>query len=149
MTQMKTNESVMDIEWGRQKRESVVVCVTDQTSGQTLIERGAQLAREQGMELRVLSVLLRGKQNAQSAMALEALFQSAMEQGATMSVYYSEHVWTTADHFLKRCRVRHLVVGRPRLGGSFVPKLYKAYGDVPLHVIEAEHQGAQVVVAAR
>ena len=138
MIRVKTSHPVATWEpYAQQRREAVIVCVTSQHTGRALIERGAQIAQSEGLDLQVLSVAPRGPLKLQDTLALEELFHHAMQLGATMSIYYSSHTWDTAHAFLKRHRVRHFVVGVPKPQGRFVQQLRQHFAHVPLHIVEA------------
>lgn len=104
-------------------REAVLVCVTRQHACRHLIYQGAQIAKRNNYRLLVLSVQPRQSLTLMGDDALEALFMTATEFGAEMSVYYSANELETADAFIRRNKIACVVTGRPSGEGGFIEHL--------------------------
>lgn len=139
MVKVKLNNPVSDLELSQKsKNDCVIVCVTSQQKCTALIEAGARIARQEKLELLVLSIMPKTIQSNADAKALDTLFQCAIANDAIMSVYYTNEIWSTAQSFLQRQSLRHLVAGTPAPDGHFVDALRATYPEVELHVVKTE-----------
>lgn len=92
----------------------IMVCVTQQKSCNRLIERAHQLKKQEEDELFVVHIV---KENwryfgkLKEADALEFLFESAKEYGATLSVFKAKDIEVTLANFAEKESVDIIVMG--------------------------------------
>jgi len=114
--------------------ETVLVCVTGQQSSQRLIHRGAQIAREHGAELLVLSVSGSGVNllsNPEVSQALNDLYRLSGEVGAEMTMLHHHDAHRAICDFTQERGVTRLVLGEGKPGaGAFITNLMRALPNV-------------------
>ena len=112
--------------------ETVLVCVTDQTSCGRLIRYGRQRADETGSLLRVLHVRTREKTmmgNPDIPSALNELYALSREAEADMEIVASQDVEGTIADYAGKCRATLLVLGEtprdrfPPMAERLTPRL--------------------------
>ena len=121
---------------------AVMVCVTRQKACERLIKAGAKLSREAGDELLVVHVAKTRANflgSANEAEALEALYQTANDFGADLTVLRSEDVAGTLVQFAQGHRALQIVMGAPPKSGdnALVRELQLRLPDVEFHVLES------------
>ena len=117
----------------------VVVCVTDQSTCERLIETGRIFAQKDNMELHVINIQPARRQNPESLKVLSDLYEIAKSAGAQMTVYFNdEPVLTTAAHIMKYNAVR-VIAGLPGKNSSgFLAELKFIVPDVELNMVDME-----------
>lgn len=121
--------------------ETVLVCVTDQTSCGRLIRYGRQRADETGSLLRVLHVRTREKTmmgNPDITSALNDLYSQAREAEAEMEIVSSQDVEGTIADYARKCRASLVVLGEtprdrfPPMADRLSPRL----PGMPMEVVK-------------
>ena len=121
--------------------ETVLVCVTDQTSCGRLIRYGRQRADETGSLLRVLHVRTREKTmmgNPDITSALNDLYSQAREAEAEMEIVSSQDVEGTIADYARKCHASLVVLGEtprdrfPPMADRLSPRL----PGVPMEVVK-------------
>lgn len=116
--------------------ETVLVCVTGQKSSARLIHKGAEVAREHGAALLVLSVSGSGLNtltNPAVAEALDELYRLSCAVGAEMTMLHAHDAHKAICAFCRQRGVTRLVLGQARDGSSaFVTSLMRALPQVAL-----------------
>lgn len=95
----------------------VLVCVTRQVSCERLIRRGAELASQAGLQLKVVHVAAPGANllgNPKESEALDFLFTAAKRSGADLSVIRSDSVTDTICKIAREYKVSSIVLGESR-----------------------------------
>lgn len=113
--------------------ETVLVCVTGQTSSERLIHKGAQIAREHQATLLVLSVSGCGmnlSSNPQVMQSLNDLYRLSSEVGAEMTILHHPDARRAICDFARDRSVTRLVVGEGKTQSSFIPNLMRSLPDV-------------------
>lgn len=112
--------------------ETVLVCVTDQTSCGRLIRYGRQRADETGSLLRVLHVRTREKTmmgNPDIPSALNELYALSREAEADMEIVASQDVEGTIADYARKCHASLVVLGEtprdrfPPMAERLTPRL--------------------------
>ncbi len=117
--------------------ETVLVCVTGQQSSSRLIHRGAQLARQHGATLLVLSVSGSGVNllsNPSVSQALNDLYRLSGEVGAEMTMLHHTDAHRAICDFVKERGVTHLVLGEGQPGSAFIANLMRSLPQVTFTV---------------
>ena len=121
--------------------ETVLVCVTDQTSCGRLIRYGRQRADETGSLLRVLHVRTREKTMMGSpdiTSALNDLYSQAREAEAEMEIVSSQDVEGTIADYARKCHASLVVLGEtprdrfPPMADRLSPRL----PGMPMEVVK-------------
>ena len=114
--------------------KSILVCVTRQKTCAKLIQKGAQLSKEQNCSLNVIHVvnendkLLYGLSDGD---ALEYLFEITKEVGANLVVKRSKDVIKTIVSYAEETHCSHIVLGSSNNpSNNFVSKLQKKLPNV-------------------
>ncbi|MBR1483625.1 MAG: hypothetical protein IJ598_11770 [Ruminococcus sp.] len=93
------------------KKPSILACVTGQYDCDRIIETAAAIAQEQECALRVLSVLKPTEDYTQISGVLEYLHQTSKENGADMTVIFSDYAPAAAAQFVSENNVGRIVTG--------------------------------------
>lgn len=96
-----------------EKKPSVLVCVTGQHSCDRLIKKGYETAKEQGLELHILSVHDPRENFAESAKEYEYLCNTAKELSADMTILFEKNAPMAAAGFARKINAAQLVTGMP------------------------------------
>lgn len=114
--------------------ETVLVCVTGQKSSERLIHKGAEIAKEHGAELLVLSVSGSGLNHLDDpavSMALNDLYRISGEVGAEMTMLQHTDAHRAICDFAHQRHVTRMVLGdSPGGRGSFIPQLMRSLPQV-------------------
>ena len=92
-------------------KPSILACVTGQYDCDRIIETAAAIAEEQECELRVLSVLRPTEDYTKVAGVLEYLHSVSKENGADMTVIFSDYAPAAAAQFVNDNNVGRIVTG--------------------------------------
>ena len=113
--------------------ETVLVCVTGQSSSERLIRKGAEIASTHGASLLVLSVSGSGlnlTSNPQVMQSLNDLYRLSSEVGAEMTILHHPDARRAICDFAKERGVTRLVVGEGKTPSSFIPNLMRSLPQV-------------------
>ena len=95
----------------RNKKSSVLACVTGQYDCDRIINLASELAEIKGVQLHVLSVVRPGVDYSKYSEEFEYLFQTAKAKGADMTVLFSDTAAKATADFAKKIRCKRLVTG--------------------------------------
>lgn len=125
----------------KEENSKVLVCVTDQYSCERLIKRGAEIAKENQMELQVLNVSKPSSGIEVDGKALEFLYKKAKNCGAEVVFYFNdEPVLIIAGH-VKKYNVCNVITGMPENGNiGFIQMLHTLIPDVPITMVPVDPQ---------
>ena len=122
-------------------KNSVLVCVTQQESCARLIKAGAVLAKEQDLELEILSVFPSKSCFTPDFKILDSLQKCSMENNAQMTVFYDDHPFIVAAAFAKKCRATHIITGFSGDGDSpFISGLHIVLPEVTICMVNNDNQ---------
>jgi len=114
--------------------ETVLVCVTGQMTGERLIRKGAEIAREHSAKLLVLSVYGSGQNlstDPRVMQSLNELYRISGEVGAEMTMLHHPDARRAIADFARKRGVTRLVLGEGRPGqSSFIPNLMRSLPQV-------------------
>lgn len=94
-----------------EKKPSVLVCVTGQYDCDRLIRKGYETAKEQGLQLHILSVHDPGENFAENAKEYEYLYSAAKELSADMTILFERNAPAAAAGFARKMNAAKLVTG--------------------------------------
>lgn len=100
------------------KRKTVTACVTSQKNCERIILAAKKIAEEEKCPLYVLSIQNSGEMTLEQCEAVEYLYELSKQNGAQMTVCYSDFAALTAIEFLKRNNSGCVVTGVPSASGS-------------------------------
>ena len=125
---------------------SVLVCVTEQITCERLIYAGSLIAKEEGLQLNILSVLNSHTACSVFGEELEYLYEVSKEVNANMSVYISDNILSPVLKHIRKNSVGHIIVGRPESieNSSFVKGLLRAIKGLKIHVVD--HAGNSHII---
>ena len=125
----------------RHDQTAVLVCVTDQLACERLIEAGKKLSDMMGVRLEVLSVQSNFQDSAKKSEALEYLYDIAVQNGASMTIYYhSDSVLMAAGHIAKH-KISNVVTGMPANSGiGFVQVLKAVCPEVSITMVADDNK---------
>lgn len=114
--------------------ETVLVCVTGQSSSAHLIHRSAEIAREHDAKLLVLYVSGNGLNtmtNPGVVQALDDLYHLSSEVGAEMTMVHAQDARKAIHDFAREREVDRIVLGQSREGSSaFIANLMRSLPSV-------------------
>jgi len=120
----------------------ILVCVTRQVSCERLIRRGAELAGQDGLALKIVHVAAPGASllgNPSESDALDFLFTAAKKNGADLSVLRSDSVLETLSRIAREFKASAIVLGESRQNikedESIIWRLRSKLPDVQVYVI--------------
>ena len=120
----------------------VLVCVTRQVSCERLIRKGAELAADAGLALKIVHVAAPGASflgNPSESEALEFLFTAAKNSSADMSVLRSDNVLESILKIAREYKAAAIVLGETRQSikqdESIIWQLRAAMPDVQVQVV--------------
>ena len=121
--------------------ESVLVCVTAQPTSHRLIQKAAEIAREQSLPLLVLAVLGSGPNLLELphvAATLDALYARASHVGAEMTIITDKDPQKAISGFVTKRSVGHLVMGQGNGSpNSLQNRLKRELLHVVFHIFDA------------
>lgn len=134
----------------RNKRSSVLVCVTGQFDCDRLIRVGHEIAVQNNYDLKVLCVLKPVSDYSILGQEFEYLHRTAANLGSDMMILFNEDAPTAAADYAKQIRAKQLVTGMydgkpdgfvfklnelaPNLQMSMVTKENSVHKIEPVHV---------------
>ena len=123
----------------RQKKASVLVCVTGQRDCDRLIKSGKEFARKLGLPLQVLCVQQLMKGFDVRSEEIEYLYQTSKDAEAEMTIYFHDDPALVTAGFVRQVRAKHIVTGMPdgRANG-FVEIVHRLTPDVPISMVSKE-----------
>lgn len=107
-------------------RRHTVVCVTNQFHCERLIRAGRLIAQLSKTGLLVINVS-NPNLSATDAKALEYLFQVSKENGAEMTVLYSDEPMRQLTKFIKEVKAVNIVTGMAAQQNSPLPELWRKF----------------------
>lgn len=122
------------------KQPCVVVCVTPQESCARLIETGADIAKQSGVSLVVLSVFREScGLNANEGGVLENLFECAKKYDARMNIYFNNSPALVVAVAAKKLGAVNLVTGFPEEGSSgFIGRIHEILPELTITMVDKE-----------
>ena len=136
----------------KENRGRILVCVTGQYSCERLINCGAKIAKENQMDMQVLSVARPSGSFGVDGKALEFLYKKAKTFGAEVVFYFNdEPVLITAGH-VRKYNVCHVITGMPANSGmGFIQNLHSLIPDVPITMVpvQADEECVTLMPAVR
>lgn len=113
----------------------IMVCVTVQKTCQRLIQMGAMLKEREEDEMFVVHVAPRDgvlMSASSDNEALELLYNSSKEAGASMSVLRSDNIRATLEEFVLQNSITHIIMGSagPGAYNKFYEHLRRRFPDV-------------------
>lgn len=119
--------------------QCILVCVTPQHSCRHLIACGQRLAEEQGVDLRIISVLPLRQSVAPDLTALESLNDYAREFGADMTVTFSDNAAASVCAMAQSCGACALLTGFPGKNSThFLLDLHEQNPQIPLWMADSD-----------
>ena len=115
---------------------TVLVLVTDQMSCERLIVAGNRLAKEKKLTPEVLNICHAGSES--DPFALEWLYRVSRENGAPMTVAYSEKPERTLIEQLRRKQPQVVVTGLPGPGSKLLPRLWTRFAQLEFYMVESD-----------
>lgn len=115
---------------------TVLVLVTDQMSCERLIIAGNRLAKEKNLALEVLNICRAGSEP--DPFAIEWLYRVSRENGAPMTVTYSEKPERTLIEQLRRKLPQVVVTGLPGPGSKLLPRLWIRFAQLDFYMVEPD-----------
>jgi K+-sensing histidine kinase KdpD len=122
----------------------ILVCVTRQISCERLIRRGAELAAQNNLALKIVHVAAPGASllgNPSESEALDFLFTAAKQSGADLSVLRSDNVLETLSRIARDYKASTIVMGESRQNikedESIIWRLRTELPDIQVHVISS------------
>jgi len=94
------------------KKYPVLVCVTAQSSCESIILQGRQAARELSASLEVVSVQSADMAPEQRAASLNTLYKLSKKSGAPIVVYYNDDAAQTIASHARQHSARHIILGQ-------------------------------------
>ncbi len=114
-----------------------VVCITDQFHCEKLIHAGRLIAELSKTALAVVNVS-KPDLSQNDAKALEYLFQVSKENGAEMTILYSDNPVQELEKFIRDNRALNVVTGAAAKKESPLPGLWKKLADVHFFTVEKD-----------
>ena len=118
-------------------RKTTVVCVTNQFQCERIIRAGRSIAGISDTVLLVVNVSPLDFTH-QSSDALEHLFQVSKENGAQMSVLYSEESMKTLISFIRKNHAVNVVTGMPQSRNSILVKMWEKLKEVSFFTVDED-----------
>lgn len=120
----------------KQKKASVLVCVTGQRDCDRLILVGKALAQSRQVPLQVLCVQPMNNGFDVKSDEIEHLYQVTRDAGAEMTIFFHDEAPLIAAGFVKQVGAKHIVTGMPdgRANG-FVEIIHQLMPMVPITMV--------------
>lgn len=118
---------------------NVLVCVTSQPACRRLICAGAEIARQYGVPVKVVSVLPQGLVSAKTAETLQTLYNISGKLGAEMTVYFNDDAALTAAVHARKTNAMHIVSGAPGADSNlFIETVKGLLPEIPMSIVDEE-----------
>ena len=124
-------------------RKSTIVCVTNQYQCERLIHAGRILAEISKTPLLVVNVSTPDLTQNDFA-ALDHLFGVSKENGASMSIIYSDDPLKALEVFIKQNRALHVVTGLCTGENSILPRLWSKFTSATFFEVSMEGEMQEV-----
>lgn len=124
-----------------------LVCVTNQFECQRIIRSGRVIADITHTELVVMSVT--SPEYVQNPQALQYLYDVSKENGATMTVTYSENPAKIIGSYIKGNRVVNMLSGMPSDGSSILYRIWNKFNHVNFFAVTEQGEVREVGRAER
>ncbi len=120
--------------------DNILVCVTDQLSCERLIRTGAEIAKEKGVPVQVVSVLPEALVSDNTAFIMQKLYNTANSLGAEMTFYFNSDPALTVVVHAKKSGATHIVSGTPGANSTlFFETIKSLLPDLPITIINTEN----------
>jgi len=131
----------------RNRRQAVLVCVTNQYSCERLVRAGMSLAQREGFELRVLCIQHPEYASNSYLTEIEHLFAVSRKAGGEMIVYYREDPVRAAVTYIRTNRIAHIVLGGvPDVTRSaFISGVRAQCAQIPMSIVNGSGDLVRVV----
>jgi K+-sensing histidine kinase KdpD len=123
--------------------KKVLVCITAQTNGQRLIDRGHEIVSATGGELHILHVKQGNSifDTEESSKMLEWLFNYGSERGGAVHALCGQNVLKTIRHFIREEGITNIVLGASPSdsgisGESSVDSFKRIMPYLQIHILE-------------
>lgn len=127
----------MTVSTQSQDRQPItMVLVTDQFQCERLIVAGAELARKNGTQLRVMNVA--SPNIPQNPEAIEYLFQTSKDNDATMLIHYSDEPAKYITTMLSDSTPVAVVSGMPVSEKSLLHRIWFRFTDIDFYTVDEE-----------
>lgn len=124
-------------------RRKTLVCVTDQFSCERIIQAGRTIADISHTQLVVLSVA--DSTHPQNPEALQFLYDVSRQNGANMTVLYSDNFAKTLIGYIKGERVVNLLTGMPGAPDSPLYRIWDKFSRIRFFAVTPEGAVRSVV----
>lgn len=114
-----------------------VVCITDQFHCERLIRAGRLIAELSKTALAVVNVSSPDLSK-NDARALEYLFRISKENGAQMTVLYSDNPLQELERFIRERKAKNVVTGIAASKESMLPRLWKKCADAHFFTVKKD-----------
>lgn len=126
---------------------AALVLVTDQFRCKRLITAGKRLAEERDLSLQVINVASPGAER--NPEAIEYLFQASREQGAAMTIHYSDRPEQFLGELIQRHQPAAVITGLPGQGSSLLQRLWMRFEEVDFYMVDHDGGLRMVNIADR
>ena len=116
-------------------KHPVLVCVTAQSSCQSIIAKGRQTAFSSAAALEVVSVQPVDMEPSERALSLDTLYKLSKDSGAQIVVYYNDDAAQTIALHARRAGARHIILGQSGTYNHFAYKLSELLPNVTMTVV--------------
>lgn len=129
------------------KHPCIMVCVTPQQSCSRLIEAGARMAKEENLQLEVISVFKQSSGlNANENNVLENLFEYAKKFNASMNIFFNDSPAIVVAAVSKKLNASTLVTGFPAEGSSgFIARIHEFVPDLPITMVDGDSNEYKII----
>ena len=125
----------------KQKKASVLVCVTGRRDCDRLILVGKKLSKLHNVPLQVLCVQPMNHGFCAKSDEIEHLYQVTKDAGAERTIFFHDEAALITAGFVKQVGAKHIVTGMPdgRANG-FVEMIHRLIPMVPISMVSEEGQ---------
>lgn len=122
------------------KKRTVLVCVTAQSSSENLIRAGKAMAEKNSADLEIVSVVpIEEEERKFDPQALDSLYTCAKENDGEMAIYFSDDPTMTVCAHIAKTKPLTLVVGFPgERSNNFISLIHLILPDVPISMVDAK-----------
>ena len=124
-----------------------IVLVTDQFQCKRLITAGRALSERTGTQLEVVNVAAAGVER--NPQAIEYLFSVSRENGASMTIHYSDQPERFLGELIRERCPAAVVTGLPGQGSSLLHKIWMRFESVSFFTVDHEGLLRPVTIADR
>ena len=119
----------------------VLVCASCKASYQRLLQTGAIIAEESGLQLQVLSILPKGPVDPSKSEFMQSLYDAAAISGAQVTFLFSNEPSLTAAVHATKIGARHIVTGTPDANSNLFLETARALlPELPVSIVDADNR---------